>query len=122
MFTCKNNSLAWVSCPKNLDIAFSFTVYILREKNKAKKVSIKKVKNMILVFLGTFKRSSFGLQWTANQVFIRSSFEKFSMNTKTGHTAYVVVSNTSSWWSYIGKFLQSTGLLRLVYLTLSSAP
>ena len=85
MFTCKNNSLAWVSCPKNLDIAF--TVPILREKNKAKKVSIKKAKNMILVFLGTFKRSSFGLQWTANQVFIRSSFEKFPMNTKTGHTA-----------------------------------
>ena len=64
MFTCKNNSLVWVSCPKNLDIAF--TVYILREKNKTKKFSIKKAKNMILVFLGTFKRSSFGLHWTAN--------------------------------------------------------
>ena len=39
-------------------------------------------------FLGTFKRSSFGLHWTEKQVFIRSSFYNLSMNTKTGHTAF----------------------------------
>jgi hypothetical protein len=41
-------------------------VYILREKNKTKKFSIKKAKNMMLVFLESFKRSSYGLHWTAN--------------------------------------------------------
>ena len=63
-FPVKNNSLLWGSCPKNLEIAF--TVYILREKNKTKNVSFKKAKNTKLVILGTFKRSSFGLHWTAN--------------------------------------------------------
>ena len=58
MFTCKYNSLVLVSCLKNLDIAFS--VYILREK-KPTKFSIKKAKTMMLVFLESFKRSSYGL-------------------------------------------------------------
>ena len=58
MFTCKYNSLVLVSCLKNLDIAFTVWVFFL---SKYTKFSIKKAKTMMLVFLESFKRSSYGL-------------------------------------------------------------